>query len=378
MDLRVTAEQRAIRDKARTFARERLTPHTLRWDREEQFPAEELVDLARAGLVGMTVPQELGGQGAPTVTYALALMEIASACPAVSVTASVSSMVAETIYRFGTPAQRERHLPRICSGEYVAGAFALSEPGAGTDAGSLRTRAVRDGDQYVINGEKAWISSGTRAGVFVLWARTGEAKGARGITCFLVEPGTPGFEIGKPEDKLGLRASTTVSLSFDDCRLPATALLGDEGRGFSIAMGALDGGRIGIGCQSIGIGRAALEEAARAVGARADGPEKAVALAELGDLRTQLEAANSLVLRAAWLKDQGVSFSPKAAMAKMYASETANRICRRAVVLVGPDALHGDSRVEKLFRDSRVTTIYEGTSEVQRIVIARSLLDDIR
>jgi alkylation response protein AidB-like acyl-CoA dehydrogenase len=290
---------------------------------------------------------------------------------------AVTNMVGEVIARFGTEAQRERHVPRLTSGEYVAGAFALSEPEAGSDPGSMRTTAERTAEGWTIRGQKQWITSGSHAGVFVVWARTG-GPGTSGISTFLVERGTPGLKIGKHEDKLGLRASSTVPLTFDDCKVPADALLGAENGGFKIAMMALDGGRIGIASQAIGIATAALEEATAYANERKQfgrpiGDFQAIQWM-LADSATELDAARLLTLRAAQHKEAGLTFSTEAAMAKLYASEAANRICDRCLQIHGGYGYVKDFPIERHYRDVRVTRIYEGTSEIQRMVVARAAL----
>ncbi len=377
MHLEPTPEQLMVRDMARDFARREIVPVAAALDREARFPTELLGRLAGIGMMGVNIREEFGGAQAGPVAYVLSLIEIASACASTSVTMGVTNMVAEVIQQFGTEAQRRRHIPRITSGEYVAGSFALSESGAGSDPGSMTTTARRDGDGWVLNGEKAWITSGDRAGVLVVWARTG-GPGTAGISAFLVEPGTPGFEVGRHEDKLGLRASSTVTLHFDNCRLPADALLGEEGRGFRIAMMALDGGRLGIASQSLGIARAALEEATAYAKER---KQFGRPIAEfqgiqwpLADCAVEWDAARLLLLRAAWLKEQGRPFSREASMAKVYCSEKANEICARCFQIHGGYGYVKEYPIERHLRDARVTTIYEGTSEIQRVVISRSIL----
>jgi alkylation response protein AidB-like acyl-CoA dehydrogenase len=327
----------------------------------------------------VNVPEELGGAGAGVVAYALAMMEVARGCASTAVTMAVTNMVGEVIATFGTPAQRERHCPKLASGEYAAGSFALSEPEAGSDPGSMRTTATPDGDDFVLEGPKQWITSGAHAGVFVVWARTGDPKlGTKSISCFLVEGGAPGLRIGKHEDKMGIRASNTVALSFEGVRVPKTALLGELHGGFKIAMMALDGGRIGISSQAIGIARAALEESVAYAKDRQQfgkpiGDFQAIQW-KLADMKTELDAAHLLSLRAAWLKEAGKPFSREASMAKLFASEAGNRICNHAVQIHGGYGYTREFAAERHLRDVRVTTIYEGTSEVQRLVIARSTL----
>ncbi|MBI4914672.1 MAG: acyl-CoA dehydrogenase family protein [Acidobacteria bacterium] len=377
MDWDPTPEQLMVRDMARDFARREVFPVAAALDREARFPSELVRRLAELGLMGVNVRDEFGGAQAGSVAYVLALLEIAAGCAATSVTMGVTNMVAEVIQQFGTDAQRRKYIPAITGGRFACASFALSEAGAGSDAGSMKTSARRDGDHWVVNGEKAWITSGPRAGVFVLWARTG-GEGTAGISTFLVEPGTPGFSIGRHEDKLGLRASETVSLIFEDCRIPADALLGELNRGFRIAMMALDGGRLGIAAQSLGISRSAIEEATAYAKER---KQFGRPIAEfqaiqwmLADCATEWEAAHLLLLRAAWLKEQGLPFSKEASMAKVFCSEKANAICARCFQIHGGYGYVKEYPIERHLRDVRVTTIYEGTSEVQRLVISRQLL----
>ncbi|MDI1484317.1 acyl-CoA dehydrogenase family protein [Polyangium sp. y55x31] len=375
MDLEPNETEALVQRTARDYAERVIRPVAADLDRDKDIPRDILRGLAELGLMGVNVPAALGGAEAGVVAYALAMMEIARACASTAVTMSVTNMVAEVIARFGTEAQRDKHVPKICAGEYAAGSFALSEPEAGSDPGSMRTVAERTEDGWVLRGQKQWITNGAWAGVFVVWARTG-GPGTRGLSAFLVEGGTPGLRCGRPEDKLGLRASNTVPIELDDCKVPADALLGSEGEGFKIAMMALDGGRIGIASQAVGIATAALEEATqyareRKQFGRSIGDYEAIQWS-LADCRTELEAARALTLRAAWLKEKGRPFSAEAAMAKLYASEAANRICQRALQIHGGYGYVRDFAVERHLRDARVTTIYEGTSEIQRIVIARS------
>jgi len=377
MHFEPTPEQLLVRDMARDFACREVLPVAAALDRDGRFPAEILARLAGLGLMGVNIREEYGGAQAGPVAYVMALAEIASACASTAVVMSVTNMVAEVIQQFGTEEQRRRYIPRITSGAYAAAAFGLSEPGAGSDPGSMTTTARRDGDGWVLHGQKAWITSGDRAGVLVVWARTG-GPGTGGLSAFLVEPGTPGFEVGRHEDKMGLRASSTVSLHFDNCRLPAEALLGEENRGFPIAMMALDGGRLGISAQALGIARAAIEEAtAYAKERRQFGRPIADFQAiqwMLADCVAEWDAAWLLLLRAAWLKEQGRPFSREASMAKVYATERANAICARCFQIHGGYGYVKEYPIERHLRDVRVTTIYEGTSEVQRIVISRSVL----
>jgi len=375
----LTEAQALVRDTARSYAQKTLAPVAGELDRQARFPLEQLADLAELGLMGVNVPEQYGGAAAGAVAYALAMMEIAQGCASTAVTMAVNNLVAETIVRFGTEEQKWRYVPEITSGRFVAASFGLSESHAGSDAGALRTSARRDGAEYVLNGSKQWITSGDRAGVIIVWARTGE-PGTRGISAFLVEGGSKGLHVGRHEDKMGLRASSTVSLSFEDMRVPASAMLGEEGRGFPIALSGLDSGRVGIACQAIGIGNAALAASIRyAKDRKAFGQPIASFQAiqfMLADVATDLEAATLLALRAAALKEAGKSFTREGSMAKVFATEKANRACEIGVQVHGGYGYLDEFPVERHYRDARITTIYEGSSEIQRIVIARNLLSD--
>ncbi|HEX8794412.1 MAG TPA: acyl-CoA dehydrogenase family protein [Polyangiaceae bacterium] len=381
MDLELTETQRLVQKTARDYATRVVAPRAAEIDgsETETYPREVLRGLAELGLMAINVPPEVGGSGAGVVAYALAMQEIARACASTAVMMSVTNMVGEAIARFGTEGQKQRYCPLLASGEYTMGSFALSEPDAGSDPGGMRTTARRDGNEWVLDGAKQWITGGSYAGVFVVWARTGTPDtGTRGISCFLVEGGAKGLEVGRPEDKMGIRGSNTVPLEFDGCRVPADAVLGQENGGFKIAMMALDGGRIGISSQAIGISRAAIEESvAYAKDRKAFGVPIAQHQAiqwKLADMQTQLDAAYLLAMRAAWLKEQGRPFSREASMAKVFASESAVRICNEAVQIHGGYGYIREFAAERHLRDARVTMIYEGTSEIQRIVIARSVL----
>jgi alkylation response protein AidB-like acyl-CoA dehydrogenase len=371
--------QALVRSTARDYAQKTLAPIAAQLDREARFPREQLAELAELGLMGVNVPEQYGGAAAGAVAYALAMMEIAQGCASTAVTMAVNNLVAETIVRFGTEEQKKRYVPEITSGRFVAASFGLSEPHAGSDAGALRTTARRDGAEFVINGSKQWITSGDRAGVIIVWARTGE-PGTRGISAFLVEGGSNGLHVGRHEDKMGLRASSTVSLAFEDVRVPESAMLGPLGRGFPVALTALDSGRVGIACQAIGIGTAALDAATRyAKERRAFGQPIADNQAirfMLADSATELDAARLLALRAAAQKEAGKPFTREGSMAKVFATEKANKACDVAVQVHGGYGYIDEFPVERHYRDARVTTIYEGSSEIQRIVIARHLLAD--
>ncbi|HET9034833.1 MAG TPA: acyl-CoA dehydrogenase family protein [Myxococcaceae bacterium] len=377
MRLELTETQALIRNTARTFARERVAPGARDRDRAGQFPAELLSEMAELGLLGVNVPAEYGGAEAGAISYALAMMEIAEACASTAVAMAVTNMCAELITAFGTEEQKRKYVTRLTSGQAVAGAFALSEPQAGSDASALETRAERTRDGWVLNGSKQWITSGDKAGVIVVWARS-DGPGAGGLSAFIVEGGTRGLVPGRHEDKMGLRASTTVPLQFEDCRLPAEALLGQEGQGFRLAMVALDGGRIGIASQACGVARAALTAAVhytkeRKAFGKSVSDFQAVRFM-LANIQTELAGAELMTLRAAGIKETGKPFTREASMAKVFASEMANRAADKAVQLHGGYGYIDEFPVERHLRDARVQTIYEGTSEIQRLVIARELL----
>ncbi|MCC6899236.1 MAG: acyl-CoA dehydrogenase family protein [Polyangiaceae bacterium] len=377
MDLELNETQKLIAESARDFATRVVAPRAAELDKTGAFPTETVRGLAEQGLLGVNLASRWGGAEAGVVSYALAMTEIARACASTAVTMAVTNMVGEVVQAFGTEAQREEHLPKLTGGQYLTGAFALSEPGAGSDAAALTTVAKKTDDGWVIDGQKQWITNGGYAGLFVVWARTG-GPGAKGISTFLVNKGTAGLTIGRPENKHGLRGSNTVPLTFEECRVPSSALLGEEGMGFRVAMMALDGGRIGISAQAIGIGTAALEAAvAYAKDRQAFGRPIADFQAiqwMLADSRTELEAARLLCLRAATLKEKGAPFTREASISKLFSSEAANRVCNRAMQVHGGYGYTREFPVERYLRDVRITTIYEGTSEIQRMVIARSVL----
>ena len=386
MHFEPSEEQRLIEQAARQFAAEVLRPKAAERDQKSLFPEAELRKLGELGLLGVNVPEQYGGSQAGVVAYSLALSQVAQADASVSVAMAVTNMVAEVICAFGTEEQKQKYVPRLCSGEAIAGAFALSEPQAGSDAASLKTVAENVDGGYRLTGSKQWITSGDRAGVIVVWARTDggapadKRNQAAGLSAFLVEGGTPGLTAGRPEHKLGLKGSTTVPLTLDGCFVPDSARLSKEGDGFRIAMVALDGGRIGIASQAVGVGRAALEAALDYSKERKQFDKSLCdfqAIANmLADGGMQLEAAQLLALRAAFLKESGLPYSQKAAMAKLYASEAAGRICDMALQVHGGYGYTQEFPVERYLRDVRVSRIYEGTSEIQRVVIARSVLKE--
>lgn len=379
MAFQLTPEQEMIRLMARDFAKKELEPFAGEWDREETFPEKAIRKMGGLGLMGMMIPVEYGGAGAGAVSYSLALQEIAYACASTAVTMSVTNLSSDPILKFGSEEQKQRYLAPLARGEML-GAFALTEPDAGSDPGGMTTRAEEKSDHYLVNGSKIFITNGTYADVIVLITRIGSEKSNRGLSAFLLTKGTPGFRIGRKEDKMGLRASDTVELLFDDCRIPKENLLGKEGIGFKIAMVALDSGRIGIASQSLGIARACLHEAVAYAKTRKQfgkniGSFQAIQWM-IADTAAEIEAAHWLTLYAADKKDQGLPFKREASMAKLFASEMANRAAYRAVQIHGGYGYMKEYKVERLYRDARVTTIYEGTSEVQRIVIAREVLEE--
>jgi alkylation response protein AidB-like acyl-CoA dehydrogenase len=373
IDFDPSAAELAIAARARGIAEQVLAPRAAELDRRGGFPRESLATLASEGLLGINVARGFGGLEAGAVAYSLAVTELAAACASTTVALCVSNMVAEVLQRFATPAQREQHIPRLCDGTHVVGAFALSEAGAGSDPAGMRTRAHRTERGWLLEGSKLWITSGSDAGLFVVWARTSDEPGARGVSAFLVPGDTPGLGRGKPEHKMGLCGSTTVAIELAGCELPADALLDELGRGFPIAMMALDGGRIGIASQALGIGLGATAAAASWAREQHGAAVPQWIQHALADNATELDAARLLTLRAATRKRDGLVFSHQASMAKLFASEKAFAACNRALSVMGAEGQASGSVVERCFRDVRVTMIYEGTSEVQRLVIARDI-----
>jgi len=382
MSFQLTEEQRMIRNMVREFSRGVVAVTAAERDRTKEFPAENLRQMAELGLLGMMVPFEYEGSDADTVGYVLALSEIAYGCASTAVVMSVhNSIVCESIMRFGTEAQKKKHLMPLAAGEMI-GAFALTEPSAGSDPVSQTTTAQRDGDVNILNGTKRFITSGKNAGLVIVTAKTDESQRHKGISAFLVEKGAPGFVVGDEEDKMGLRASDTTDLLFENCQVPADNLLGEEGDGFKIAMTALDGGRIGIAAQSLGVAQAAFDAAVKYVKEREQFGQKISKFQGLrwilADMATEIEAARQLMLSAAAMKDRGENYTAQASMAKLFASEMVNRVTARAIQLHGGYGFTKDYPVERFYRDARVFTIYEGTSEIQRVVISNHVLRDKR
>jgi butyryl-CoA dehydrogenase len=378
MDFALTQEQMMIQQMVRDFALTEIEPVAAEHEKEGQFPAEIIKKLGEIGIMGMTVPKEYGGSGADTVSYTIAVEEISRACASTGIAVSVNnSLACFPILTFGTDEQKQKYLVPLANGQKL-GAFGLTEPSAGSDAAMQQTVSALDGDEYVINGMKHFITNATIAETYVVFTMEDKSKGTRGITTFILEKGDPGFTFGTVEDKLGIRASVQAELVFENCRIPADRKLGDSGRGFKIAMMTLDVGRIGVASQALGIAQAALDRAilfanereqfGKPIG-RLGAIQEAVA-----NMATDVEAARMLVRYAAWCKDAGRPFSKEAAMAKLFASETAMRVTTKAIQVHGGYGYIKDYPVERYFRDAKITEIYEGTSEIQRLVIALNVL----
>lgn len=382
MFFKLTDEQLMIQTMVKEFSREVIAPTAMERDRTKEFPAENLRKMGELGLMGMMIPPEYNGAGADTVSYVLALSEIAYSCASTAVVMSVqNSIICESIYQFGTDDHKERFLKPLAAGKHL-GAFALTEPNAGSDPVGQSTKAVLDGGFYILNGTKRFITTGKNADTIIVTAKTDEAKRHKGISAFLVKKDTPGLIVGNLEEKLGLRASDTVDLIFEDCRVPAENILGNEGDGFMIAMSGLDGGRIGIAAQSIGVARAAFDAAVNYAKKREQFGRTISKFQGLrwmiADMATEIEAAQQLMLSAAAMKDRGEKYTAQASMAKLFASEMVNRITATALQIHGGYGFTKEYPAERFYRDARVFTIYEGTSEIQRVVISNHILQDKR
>ncbi|HXN24009.1 MAG TPA: acyl-CoA dehydrogenase family protein [Candidatus Dormibacteraeota bacterium] len=379
MDFSLSDDQKLIRDTVRQFMEAELRPVVRQYEHEEHFPADEIRRLGELGCCGMLIPEEWGGAGVDTISYVLMLEEVARVDAATAVALSVTNSVAGMpLWNHGNDSQKRRYLRRLASGE-ILGGFCLTEPQAGSDAAAIQTRATLHGNVYHLNGTKTWVTNGGVAGVYLVFAKTDPAAGARGVTAFLVEPTFPGFRVGRYEDKMGIRTSRTAELVFNDCEVPAENRVGEEGRGLKIALEALDGGRVGIAAQALGIAQGAMEEAVgyakqrRAFG-KAIGEFQAIQWM-IADMQTEIEAARGLVYYAAWLREEGSARAGvHASRAKLYASEMVNRVVYKAVQVHGSVGYSREMNVERMYRDARVISIYEGTSEIQRLVIARDLL----
>lgn len=378
MSYELNEEQKMIQAMVRDLAREVILPTAAERDKTKEFPAENLQKMGELGLMGMSVPPEYNGAGVDTISYSLALQEIGYACASTAVIMSVHNSVScGPIFRFGSDFLKENYLNSLASGEKL-GCFAITEPGAGSDPSSQKTTAKKDGDSYILNGTKAWITSGKNSDIVVATAYTDTSKRHKGISAFVLDKGLPGFTVGPDEDKMGQRASDSTSLIFEDCRVPAENLLGEEGEGFIIAMTALDEGRIGIGSMSVGISQACLDAALSYSKEREQFGNPISSFQGIrwmiADMAVQVEAARLLTFNAAAMKDRGEKFTAEASMAKLFASETANKIAYQALQIHGGYGYSKEYPVERYYRDARVTTIYEGTSEVQRIVIANNVI----
>lgn len=382
MDLNLTEEQQMIRQTAREFADKELLPTAAYYDETQKFPTEIWKKLGQMGFMGLFVPEEYGGVGADTISYVLALEEIARGNPAVSTFMSVNnSLTCYGILRFGTEEQKRKYLPPLATGEMLGG-YALTEPDSGSDAVKMKTRAEKRGDKYILNGSKMFITSGESGHVYLVFAVTDKEKGANGITCFIVEKGFPGLKVGKKLDKLGMRASDTTELLFEDCEVPEANRLGEEGYGFKLAMQLLDGGRIGIATQALGIAQAAYEFALKYATERQQFGQPIFDFQAIqfmiADMAMRIEASRLLIHQAAALRDAGENCGKQASMAKLFASETAMWVTTKAVQIYGGYGYIKEYPVERYFRDAKVTEIYEGTSEIQRMVIAKNLLRELK
>ncbi len=379
MNLDLTEDQIQIRDAVIELCEQEFAPQAARWDQEGTVPHDAVEKLAAQGFLGMAVPEAWGGLGYDARTISMVIEEIARVSASLAIMIAVHNSVGLLpVYRFATDEQKRKFLPRLVSNEMSA--FSLSEPNAGSDAGALQATAVRDGDHYVLNGSKNWVTNGQQAGVYLVFARTDAAAGTRGITAFIVERGTAGLVLGKPEDKMGLRGSDTVGLTLENLRVPVGNRLGDEGQGFKIALSALDAGRIGVASQALGVMRAAFDEAVRYAQQReAFGGTLSKIQAiqfKLAEMERRIMCSRLLIRRAAWLRDTEQPFGREAAMAKLYATEAATWVTHQAIQIHGGYGYVKEYAVERYYRDARIMEIYEGSSEIQRLVIARSLLRD--
>jgi butyryl-CoA dehydrogenase len=384
MDLSLTEEQIMIQDMAKKFAESELAPVAAQLDEtmDQKLFLANLAQLTELGFMGLNIKAEYGGVEAGSVAFSLAITELARACASTAVTTSVTNMVAEVIQAVGNEEQKQKHLPKLCSGEYRAGGFCLTEATAGSDPAGMKTQAVKDGDDYLISGSKLYITSASFADVFVVWAVTDpEAKKGKGISCFIVEADTAGITVGKPEGKMGQKASPTNEVHFDNCRVPASAMMGAENKGFGVAVGELAGGRIGIGSLALGVGLAALDYAKAHIVERKQFGQPLANFQglqwKLAERYTEMEAARLLLMQAAYTKEQGQPFGMAASMAKLFATENANKACYDALQLMGGAGYIREYPLERMARDVRVTSIYEGTSEIQKVIIARELLQNV-
>ncbi len=380
MNFELTEEQKMVKETIRDFAEAEIKPGVMERDERAEFPTTVIQKLAELGFMGMQVPEAYGGTEMDTLSYAITLEEVARIDPSTCVIMSVNnSLFSNPILKFGTEYLKKKYLPLTSNGEKL-GAYSLSEPQSGSDAKAMLTTATKDGDSYILNGVKNWVTNGISCDFAVVFAKTDKEAGHRGISAFVVEKDFPGFTAGKKEDKLGIRGSDTSELLFDNCRVPAANLIGEEGQGFKIALATLDVGRIGIASQALGIAQGALEKAIQYAKERQQfgkpiGRFQGVGF-KLADMATRVDASRLLVYRAAWMKDQGMTLGEKASMAKMYASDTAMHVTTEAVQIHGGYGYIREFEVERMMRDAKITQIYEGTNEIQRLVISRQLLAD--
>lgn len=380
MDFNLSEDHIMMRDTARDFAEKRLKPIAEELDAKAEMPAELLKETAELGYFGLLAPEEYGGLGVDSLSYALTIEEISKACAAHAITLSVhNSLVIKAIKGFGTEEQKKKYLPQLAAGEII-GAYSLSEPGAGTDAGSLQCRAIRSGDSYVLNGTKSWVSSAGYASVFIVFVLTNPEQGKHGVSCLIVEKGAAGMSLGQSEKKMGLRASDTRELSFIDCKIPVGQLLGEENRGLRVAFSLLDAGRIGVAAQALGIAQAAYDEAVSYARERKQFNQPLINFQatqfKIAEMATRIDAARLLTYRAAVMFDSGVSCLKEISMAKLFASQTANFVANEAVQIHGGYGYVKEYPVERYFRDARVTEIYEGTTEAQKMVISRAIINE--
>lgn len=377
MNFNLTKTQELFRQMIREFAEKEVKPIAAEIDAQERFPLESVEKMAKLGIMGIPIPTEYGGAGGDNIMYSIAIEELSRACATTGLIVSAhTSLCVVPILEFGNEEQKRRYLPKLTSGEWI-GAFGLTEPNAGTDSSSQQTTALLDGEEWVLNGSKIFITNAGRAHIYIIIAMTDKSQGNRGISAFIVESGTPGFEVGKEELKLGIRGSSTAELIFTNCRIPKGNLLGKVGGGFPIAMKTLDGGRIGIAAQALGIAQGAMDETVKYTKERKQFG-KAISQFQntqfqMADLQTKVEASRLLVRKAAFNKDQGVPYSTDAAMAKLFAAETAMEVTTKAVQFHGGYGYTREYPVERMMRDAKITEIYEGTSEVQKMVIAAKL-----
>jgi alkylation response protein AidB-like acyl-CoA dehydrogenase len=380
MDFKLTEEQLLIQETARNFALEHLAPSAMERDEKQAFPTEAVKQLGELGFMGMMVDEKWGGAGLDTQSYVLVIQELSKVDASAGVICSVNnSLVCFNIEKYGTDAQKEKYLRPLASGKAL-GAYSLSESVSGSDAAGLQCYAEKKGDHYIVNGTKMWVTNGASSDYVVCFIRTDKSHKTKGITAFIVEKAFPGFKVGKKENKLGIRASDTTELVFENCKIPKENVLGEEGWGFKIAMETLDGGRIGIAAQAIGIAEGALEEAVKYSKTREQFGQPIAKFQanefKIADMATRIEASKMLLNRACWLRDNGQKYSKEAAMAKLFASETAMWVTTQAVQLHGGYGYTKEYPVERMMRDAKITEIYEGTSEIQRLVIARHVLND--